>query len=99
MLAIPLSDDDWARVSHLFAEPSNRHGRPRSDPRQLLNSILWVFVNGEKWHHLPATFPSQQTSYNRWLQWRRDGVIQSVFRELGLHAPAAPRIATTELRV
>ncbi|WP_222105773.1 transposase [Paraburkholderia sp. BCC1885] len=85
MLAIPLSDEDWSRVAPLLVEPaSSRTGRPRSDPRQLLNGILWVLINGEKWHHLPSTFPAQQTCYAKWLKWKREGVMDAVLTALAL---------------
>ncbi|WP_429284988.1 transposase [Paraburkholderia sp. GAS41] len=94
MLAIPLSDEDWSRVSPLLVEPAcSRTGRPRSDPRQLLNGILWVLVNGEKWHHLPSTFPPQQTCYARWLKWKRDGIMLSILSELELDCIATRTVA------
>jgi transposase len=93
VLAIPLSDEDWSRVSRLLVEPaSSRTGRPRSDPRQLLNGVLWVLINGEKWHHLPSTFPAQQTCYARWLKWKRDGIMQAVLSELELCCPTTPAV-------
>ena len=96
MLAIPLSDEDWSRVSRLLVEPtSSRTGRPRSDPRQLLNGILWVVVNREKWHHLPSTFPAQQTYYARWLKWKHEGVMQAIFSELALECATTPPAVTS----
>ena len=95
MLAIPLSDEDWSRVSRLLVEPtSSRTGRPRSDPRQLLNGVLWVLINEEKWHHLPSTFPAQQTCYARWLKWKRDGIMQAVLSELELDCSATPAVTS-----
>lgn len=64
MVAIPLSDEDWSRISHLFTEDTvPRFGRPRRAAREVLDAVLWVIVNGEKWHHLPPAFPPQQTCY------------------------------------
>jgi hypothetical protein len=54
MISIPLSDDDWSRVSYLFVEDEvPRFGRPRRNAREVLDAVLWVIVNGEKWHRLP----------------------------------------------
>ena len=83
MLDLPLSDDAWARISHLFKQdPKKRVGRPARPPREILNAILWVVARDEKWHRLPATFPPSQTCYIKWLQWRRTGLMSSVLDEL-----------------
>lgn len=81
---IPLSDDAWERVSHLLPRPVQRFGRPARDPRDVLNAILWVITQNEKWHRLPANYPPSQTCYIKWLQWRRAGLMSSVLEELGL---------------
>lgn len=80
MLPTPLSDEDWNRVSHLFPHDiSARFGRPRRHARAILEAILWILKNREKWHHLPQHYPPQQTCYIKWLQWRRAGVMSEVF--------------------
>ncbi|MBU7440223.1 transposase [Paraburkholderia fungorum] len=89
MLEIPLSDEDWSRVSHLFTEnAAPRPGRPRRAARQVLDAVLWVIVNGEKWHHLPRTFPPPQTCYVKYLTWRKLGFLDEVFRTLEITSPA-----------
>lgn len=87
VLILPLSDEAWLRVAHLFEHDSApRVGRPRRHPREVLNAILWVLTRDEKWQHLPANFPPPQTCYIKWLQWRRAGVMAQVFDALGLDA-------------
>ncbi len=62
MVAVPLSDQDWSRISHLFTDDKvPRFGRPRRAARGVLDAVLWVIVNGEKWHHLS---PSLSTPAN-----------------------------------
>ncbi|MBK3814761.1 MULTISPECIES: transposase [Burkholderiaceae] len=84
MLHVPLSDEAWQKVCHLF-EHTNCSGRPRRHPRRVLDAILWIHVNREKWHRLPATYPPAQTCYLKWLEWNRDGIVARAFNELGLH--------------
>jgi transposase len=85
MVAVPLSDQDWSRISYLFTEEAvPRFGRPRRAAREVLDAVLWVIVNGEKWHRLPPTFPPQQTCYIKYLRWRKWGIMDEVFRELGI---------------
>jgi hypothetical protein len=78
MTRLELSDAEWARVAHLFAETEIVRGRPRRDCRAILNAILWVKQTGAKWHRLPATYPPQQTCYAKYLIWRRTGLLQRV---------------------
>jgi transposase len=71
-----LTDRQWQSVSHLFPSGTEqRFGRPRRHPRDILEAILWVRLNGEKWHHLPTQYPPAQTCYIKSLQWRRDGPL------------------------
>lgn len=87
MTTLPLTDEAWLRVCHLFEEPAGTAGvgRPRRRSRDVLNGVLWVLLNDEKWHHLPGTFPPSQTCYARWLQWKRSGVMDVVLAELRRH--------------
>jgi transposase len=78
MLDIPLSDTDWARVEYLFPEFVSTRGRPRRSDREILNAILWIQQQKEKWHRLPATFPPQQTCYLRYTEWKKTGVLGRV---------------------
>jgi transposase len=78
MLELPLSDADWARVQRLFPESPATRGRPRRSDRDMLNAILWLQQRNEKWHHLPGTFPPQQTCYLRFTTWKKSGVLDHV---------------------
>jgi transposase len=85
MLSLPLSDDAWARVSHLFPQDHRqRCGRPARHPREILNAILWIITHQEKWHRLPGFFPPSQTCYSKWLLWRRAGIMSTIIEELEL---------------
>lgn len=79
MPQIPLSDEDWAKVEHLFPSAVKTGvGRPRRDPRDILNAIFWVTQTGAKWHHLPSHYPPAQSCYIKWLEWRRAGLMSKV---------------------
>ncbi len=91
MIELPLSDAAWVKVRHLFATPALR-GRPRADPIGILNVILWIEQNGEHWKHLPATFPSQQTCYAKFMIWRGDGTLQKVKQALSERTGDATKI-------
>jgi transposase len=83
MTVLPLSDEAWRRVSHLFSHDSRqRFGRSPRDPRDVLNAILWVTTRCEKWHQLPVCFPPWRTCYIKWLQWQRTGLMSTILAEL-----------------
>nr|MBA3485305.1 transposase [Pirellulales bacterium] len=43
-----LTDDEWELIADAFPEPATT-GRPRRDPRQVLDGILWVLRTGSPW--------------------------------------------------
>ncbi|MEM5331597.1 transposase [Paraburkholderia sp. JHI2823] len=79
MLQCPVIDEQWIVVAHLIP-PHGRQGwgRPARDRRMILDAILWVTINGERWHRLPRSFGPPQTAYMKWLQWRRSGVMDKI---------------------
>ncbi len=90
-MAEPLvSDGFWQRVEPLLPKPRrrNRHvqyaGRKRTDPRKVLNGIVFVLKTGVPWRALPATaeWPSGITC-RRWLvRWHRASVWERLKAEL-----------------
>ncbi|NPT39520.1 transposase [Paraburkholderia xenovorans] len=45
---LPLSDEAWQQVSHLFPyDPKPRFGRPSRNPREILDAILWVVLQDD----------------------------------------------------
>jgi transposase len=79
-----LSDEDWGRVEHLFPAGRRAPGRPRADPRQILDAVLWACFDEHKWTSLPASYPPQQTCYITFLKWRRSGLLTAVAEELAM---------------
>jgi transposase len=85
LIPVPLSDDDWQRVSHLFIEDSApRFGQARRPAREVLNGVLWILMNQSSWRSLPATFPPHQTCYMKYLRWKRAGVLDKALAEFGI---------------
>lgn len=84
-----LSDDLWSRLEPLLPKSrKNRHvqyaGRKRTEPRKIINGILFVLQTGVPWRRLPATtdFPSGYTCL-RWLRrWHKAKVWQRLFEAL-----------------
>jgi transposase len=79
----PLTDTEWSRIEHLFdVKATNSVGRPRRNPRPVIDAILWIETTGEKWHRLPQSFPPAQTCYLKWLTWNKSWLMAAVRKEL-----------------
>ena len=76
-----ITNEQWELLAPLIPEPSKGptgQGRPVSDPRAVLNGILWILRTGAHWKDLPGRYPPYQTCH-RWFQrWRKEGVFDSI---------------------
>lgn len=81
MLRHRLTDEQWELIGDLFPPP-NRMGRPRSDPRTMIDGILWILNTGAQWRDLPADFGSKSTVWDHFDQWNNDGTLQAVLDRL-----------------
>jgi len=85
-----VSNSLWKRVTPLLpgARVKNRHrqyaGRKPSDPRRVLNGIVFVLRTGVPWEHLPATseWPSGHTCLRCLRRWQRARVWKRLLVEL-----------------
>jgi putative transposase len=77
-----LTQDQWQLLEPLIpaAKPG---GRPRSvEVWHILNAILYVLCEGCRWRNLPGDFPSWQTVYTYFRNWRIDGTWVSIHEHL-----------------
>lgn len=81
-----LTDEQWAILQPLIPPPSPAagRGRPLLDERAVLNGILWKFRSNSPWYDMPSRYPSHQTCYRRYRQWKRLGIIIAIYRALYL---------------
>lgn len=88
MSQLPLSDDDWNKVCHLFPRTRIAHfGKIGRNPRDVLNAILWIKCNGMSWTNLPQTFPPATTCHIKQLQWSRCGILAEALSLLEISFP------------
>lgn len=81
-----LSDKEWMVVEPFIPRQKGRkdgRGRPRKDPREVLDAIIWILISGSPWHLLPKDYPPYQTCHRYFQLWVRKGVIQKVLKALG----------------
>jgi transposase len=57
-------------------------GRPRKDPRLILDGVLYVLRTGCQWKDLPAEYGSGSTCHRRFQEWVEAGVWRRMLRRL-----------------
>ncbi|MGV3616611.1 MAG: IS5 family transposase [Fimbriimonas sp.] len=80
-----LTEAQWALVGPLLPEPKVREdgkGRRWSEPRDILNGILWILRTGAPWKDLPERYPPKSTCHRRFQTWAEDGTLLSVLKAL-----------------
>ena len=82
---VNLTDAQWQRIAPLLPKPRRRkdgRGRPRRDPREVLDGVLWILRTGAQWADLPDRYPPYQTCHRYFQQWTRDGTLKRILRAL-----------------
>ena len=77
-----LSDGQWDQIQDLFPSGDRGRGRPRRDDRDLLNAIFWMLCSGAAWRDLPERYGPWQTAYDRFRQWKQDGLFDQLLQRL-----------------
>jgi transposase len=85
-----LTDEQWALIEPVI--PHAATGRPRKDPRVLLNGMFWVLRSGAPWRDLPERFGPWQTVYHHFNSWRRQGVYERILEALQVRLDQEGRI-------
>ena len=78
-----LADAEWSAVQPLLPQRTAKTGRRPSDPRKMLDGVLWVLCTGAPWRDLPeGRFGPWQTVYDHFRNWRKAGVFGRVVEAL-----------------
>jgi len=74
-----VNDELWATFRSVLDEldpPPEAIGRPRADPRRILNGIIYVMRSGCQWNRLPEKYGSDSTVHRTMQRWIERGVLQ-----------------------
>jgi putative transposase len=72
-----VSDEQWRLIEPLI--PVYPGGRPRkTDPRDVVDAILYVLRTGCQWRFLPKDFPPKSTVWRYFDEWRHNGTLDTV---------------------
>lgn len=91
MARLLLADDEWELLADVFPEPAST-GRPRRDPREVLDAILYVLRTGAPWRDLPEEFVPWKTAWRMFDKWNADGTLAEILRRLQAEFVAAGAI-------
>ena len=80
-----LTDEQWRLIEPLIPIPPRRadgRGRPRCNPREVMNGILWVMRTGAAWADIPSRYPSSSTCHRYFQAWVKAGVFVQILNVL-----------------
>lgn len=74
----------WVLISGILEEldPPAKTGRPRTDPREALNGIIYQMRTGCQWNHLPRQFGDDSSVHRTLQRWEAKGVWDRVWATL-----------------
>lgn len=77
--AVP--DDLWIELQALIErhDPPGATGRKRTDPRPLLDAIVYRTITSCAWGALPERFPPPATVYRTWRRWSESGLLDAIW--------------------
>src|SRR5215468_332596 len=90
-----VTDAQWALIEPLL--PVYPGGRPRkTDPRDVVDAVLYVLRTGCQWRYLPKDFPPKSTVWRYFDEWRHNGTLDQIHDALrrkvrAAEKPYAPR--------
>jgi transposase len=82
---IRLSDLQWQRIRHHFAEENIADGQPGRRPvrhAKVLEGTLWILNTGAQWHMLPQCYPNYKTVHRRFQTWCRSEVLRGILMDI-----------------
>ena len=77
-------DELWERIEPIIMEedPPKARGRKRSDPRQMLNGIIFRLRSGCQWNRLPKELGDDGTIHRTFQRWVGTGVLHRMWGAL-----------------
>jgi hypothetical protein len=69
----PLTDAQWEKIRVLLPKYVSHTRRHASDPRQILEGIVWVIRTGSSWREVPERFGAWSNVAERYYRWCKEG--------------------------
>lgn len=68
-----LTDAQWEKIRLLLPKYGFQARRQVSEPRQIIEAIVWVMNTGSSWREIPERFGPWSSVAERYYRWCRDG--------------------------
>jgi transposase len=98
-----LTDQQWSVIQDLMQwTPPLQRGKPRTNLRNVWNSIFFILTRGCRWSDLPqdrTIYAARATSHHWLLQWQHQGVFDRVLSGLLQIAAKKGKIDLTHILV
>jgi putative transposase len=77
-------DPLWDRIQPILSrlDPPKPRGRPRIDPRAVLDAIIFRLRSGCQWNQLPACFPDDSSVHRTFVRWSDRKVFETIWADL-----------------
>lgn len=69
----PLSDEGWEKIRSLLPTSRFQARKQVTEPRRLIEAILWVINTGASWREIPGRFGPWSSVAERYSRWCREG--------------------------
>ena len=81
---VRLTEEEWAKVRPLLEahDPPLRMGRKRTNPRAVLEAIIYRQRSGCRWNSLPKEYPDDSTVHRTYQRWQRLGLLDQLLNML-----------------
>ena len=75
---VRLKEEEWEKIRPLLAahDPPSRLGRQRTNPRGVLEAIIYRQRSGCRWNDLPKEYPDDSTVHRTYQRWKRLGILE-----------------------
>jgi transposase len=80
-----ITDEQFARIEHLFPGKPTDRGVTVRDNRQFINAVLWIDRVGGPWRDLPERFRNRKSVSRHFRYWVLKSVLGAHFRGVARH--------------
>jgi Putative transposase of IS4/5 family (DUF4096) len=77
-----LTDAQWENIRLLLPKYGFQARRQVSEPRLIIEAILWVMRTGSSWREIPERFGPWSSVAERYYRWCRDGKWALILQDL-----------------